>query len=226
LAGSPASRSRAIVPSAPGAAVYAYWGGGSLYLNLTSRCPLECAFCLRNFTWEVYGYDLRLSPDQEPTAEQVLAAVDRELAGDLPEEIVFTGLGEPTLRPDVLLAVTRSLSERGFRLRLDTNGQGRRLGGGPLLVKSLVDAGLAAVSVSLNAPDARSYAALCAPGRLAAFGEVVGFIGEAVRAGLEVTATAVDTAQIDLEKTASLAAGLGASFRIRRLVTPGKRPTG
>ena len=38
------------------------------------------------------------------------------------KEIVFTGLGEPTLRFDVVLAVTRWLKSRNIRVRLDTNG--------------------------------------------------------------------------------------------------------
>jgi hypothetical protein len=57
--------------------VYAYWGGSNLYLNLTSRCPLACGFCLRNFTWEVCGYDLRLSLEEEPAVDQVLGAAFR-----------------------------------------------------------------------------------------------------------------------------------------------------
>src|SRR5450759_2086798 len=47
---------------------YVYWGGNSLYVNLTSRCSAACSFCLREGGWEVYGYDLRLDVSQEPEA--------------------------------------------------------------------------------------------------------------------------------------------------------------
>ena len=44
---------------------YAYWGGRNLYLNLTSRCSAACTFCIHNFTWDIFGYDLRLEPGQQ-----------------------------------------------------------------------------------------------------------------------------------------------------------------
>ena len=91
----------------------------NLYINLTNRCSADCIFCIRNFADGVHGYDLRLS--KEPSTEEVIQALERQ---DLSKykEIVFTGLGEPTLRFDVVLAVTRWLKNQNTRVRLDTNG--------------------------------------------------------------------------------------------------------
>ncbi len=100
-------------------AIY-YEAHKNLYINLTNRCSADCVFCIRNFADGVYGYDLRLS--REPTTEEVIGALE---GLDLSKyrEIVFTGLGEPTIRFDVVLAVTRWLKSRNIRVRLDTNGQ-------------------------------------------------------------------------------------------------------
>lgn len=75
----------------------AYELHGNLYLNITYHCTLRCAFCPKfQGSWEVQNYDLLLT--REPTADEVLAAV-----GDPTryKEIVFCGLGEPTLRLEI-----------------------------------------------------------------------------------------------------------------------------
>ena len=125
---------------------YAYWGGENLYVNLTSRCSSACVFCLRESTWEMFGSDLYLGEDDEPTAADVIAALEAEMgrapgatpavvndaadkvtarapeqvvkrvtdgavrgAADRavgvarPREVVFTGLGEPTVRLECFL---------------------------------------------------------------------------------------------------------------------------
>ena len=46
----------------------------ALYLNITNRCTGGCIFCVRTFTDYVKGHNLKL--DTEPTAEEILKAVD------------------------------------------------------------------------------------------------------------------------------------------------------
>ncbi len=90
----------------------AYVLGDALYLNLTSACTLACVFCpkIRDDDWTVGGFDLRLT--RNPSADEVWAAAERAgIAGR--SEVVFTGLGEPTRRLDVLLALARRLREAG-----------------------------------------------------------------------------------------------------------------
>ena len=102
--------------------VLAYGLGDALYLNLTSACSLACVFCpkIRDGDWVVGGYDLKLV--RPPSLEEVWrAALEVRLEGQ--SEVVFTGLGEPTRRLEVLLAVTRRLKAAGVRrVRLDTDG--------------------------------------------------------------------------------------------------------
>ena len=198
---------------------YVYWGGENLYVNLTSRCSAACTFCLRPVTWEVFGYDLRLTADQEPTARQVIEAAQTELAKRVPREFVFTGLGEPTLRLREMIAVLEWARITGLRTRLDTNGHGQLLNPGHSVVEELAVAGLTAVSVSLNAPDGPTYERLCRPKFPGAFEAVLAFVRDSVRWGLEVTVTAVDVPGIDLVGLMALATSLGTAFRVRRLIT-------
>jgi cyclic pyranopterin phosphate synthase len=195
--------------------VYAYVLGDALYLNLTSACTLACVFCpkIRDDDWVVGGYDLRLTrpPSVEEVWEQVTAA---GIAGR--PEVVFTGLGEPTRRLEVLVEVTRRLVRAGVsRVRLDTDGLANLREGRDVL-PDLAAAGLSAVVVSLNAPDAATYARLC-PNRHGekAWDAVRGFIRAAVRHLPEVQASFVGVPGLDPEACREAAESLGATFRWR-----------
>ena len=198
-----------------------YWGGPNLYVNLTSRCSSACTFCLAGFTDDLYGYDLRLTPEQEPETADLVSVLRGGIGcAGTPEEVVFTGLGEPTLRLDVLLGAVRWLAARRLPTRLDTNGHAALLHPGRDVVRELVDAGLRAVSVSLNAHDETTYDLLCRPRSSRAYPAVRQFIRESVEAGLDVTASVVDVPEVDLVAAAAVAADLGATFRVRRLLSP------
>ncbi len=199
---------------------FVYWGGPNLYVNLTNRCSAGCSFCLADFTSEVYGYDLTLALGEEPETEDVIHEFELAFLDGAPEEAVFTGLGEPTLRLDVILALVEWLGTRRVPTRLDTNGHAALLHPGRDVVGELASAGLRGVSVSLNAHDESTYDLLCRPTFSRAYRAVLRFIRECVDAGLDVTATVVDVPEVDLDAAAAVAADLGAAFRVRRLVTP------
>jgi TatD DNase family protein len=195
--------------------VYAYALGDALYLNLTSRCTLACVFCpkIRDDDWVVGGHDLRLA--KAPTADEVWAQVERlGLAGR--PEVVFTGLGEPTRRLEVLLEITRRLVRAGVaRVRLDTDGLAN-LRAGRDVVPELAAAGLGAVVVSFNAPDAFTYARLC-PSRYgeSAWPAVRDFIRAAVLRIPDVEASFVGVPELDPVACRSEAEKVGARFRWR-----------
>jgi TatD DNase family protein len=199
----------------PAAPVLAYVLGDALYLNVTSACTLACVFCpkIRDDDFTVGGYDLRLAT--APSADEVWAAAERAgLAGRT--EVVFTGYGESTRRLDVVLALTRRLKDAGVpRVRLDTDGLAS-LREGFDVPPALRAAGLDAVSVSLNAADAETYARLC-PSRhgAAAYDAVKGFIRSAVASLGEVAASAVAVPGLSEEACRAVAEGLGARFRWR-----------
>jgi TatD DNase family protein len=195
--------------------VLAYPLGDALYLNLTSACTLACTFCpkIRDGDWIVGGFDLRLTRD--PTAERVWDAARRAGVSGR-SEVVFTGLGEPTRRLDVLLDVSRRLVAAGVsRVRVDTDGLAS-LREGKDVPPLLAAAGVRAVSVSLNAPDAETYARIC-PSRhgAAAYEAVKAFIRSAVRCMPEVAASAVALPGMSEAECRRVAESLGARFRWR-----------
>jgi TatD DNase family protein len=197
------------------APVLAYPLGDGLYLNLTSACTLACTFCpkVRDDDYRVGGFDLRLA--RAPSVDEVWEAARQVgLAGRA--EVVFTGFGEPTMRLAVLLELTRRLKGAGVpRVRLDTDGLAS-LREGRDVPPELAAAGLDAVSVSLNAADAATYARLC-PSRhgAAAFDAVRSFIASAVRCLPEVSASAVAIPGLSEAACRAAAEALGARFRWR-----------
>jgi TatD DNase family protein len=198
-----------------GEPVLAYVLGDALYLNLTSACTLACTFCpkIRDGDWMVGGFDLRL--DRAPSADEVWAAALR--AGiEGRSEVVFTGLGEPTRRLEVLLDVARRLRAAGARrVRVDTDGLAS-LREGKDVPALLAAAGVGAVSASLNAPDAETYARIC-PSRYgaAAYDAVKEFIRGCVGRVPDVAASAVALPGMSEEACRRVAESLGARFRWR-----------
>ncbi|MCX9015367.1 MAG: metallo cofactor biosynthesis protein, partial [Candidatus Methanoperedens sp.] len=96
-----------------------YEAHGNLYLNITNRCTADCIFCIKRYSDGVYGYNLRLS--REPGLSGIIKALSKS---DLSKyrEVVFTGLGEPLVRLDDVIEVTKWLTTRGMPVRLDTSG--------------------------------------------------------------------------------------------------------
>ena len=195
--------------------VLAYPLGDALSLNVTSACTLACTFCpkIRDDDYTVGGFDLRLR--RTPTAAEVWDAA-RAAGLEGRSEVVFTGFGEPTRRLAVVLELVGRLKAAGVaRVRLDTDGlaslrEGRDVP--PLLER----AGLDSVSVSLNAPDAATYARLC-PSRLgeSAWHAVRAFVREAVACIPEVIASAVAVPGLSEDACRREAEALGARFRWR-----------
>lgn len=141
-----------------GDVVYDY--GGGLYVNMTNRCPCRCEFCIRTMTDSLGGAD-SLWLKREPTAEELIGIL-REKDLDSYDEIVFCGYGEPTERIDCLKAVCEYVrSHTDLSTRLNTNGLSDLINGRDTTTE-LAD-NLDAISISLNAPTAAEYGALCHP---------------------------------------------------------------
>jgi len=196
------------------APVYAYALHGNCYLNLTSRCNLRCEFCPRmENEWTVQDYDLLLRRTKEPDAAELLAAIGNPR--DF-QEIVFCGLGEPTLRLDTLLAVGRALRRQGAWVRLNTNGLANQYHGRDI-TPELADA-IDAVSISLNAQDEATYERYCRPKQAGAYPALLDFITKVKAHVADVTVTAIEGLEgVDIAACARIAAGLGVKFRARPL---------
>ncbi|MHC4660351.1 MAG: TatD family hydrolase [Planctomycetota bacterium] len=190
--------------------VFAYPLRNNLYFNITNKCTCDCSFCARTTSCELVGYDLALT--REPTPSELVAAAEDVSRYD---EVVFCGYGEPLLKLEVVLETARRLRDRAKKLRLNTNGHANIIYKRDV-TPELKEAGILEVSVSLNAVDPGSYTKLCRPeSGSTAFEAVLEFITAAKNAGLEVTATAVDLPEIELDAVKQLAEKLGVKFRLR-----------
>jgi len=142
-----------------------------LYINLTNKCNLHCAFCQRererNFM--VKGYWVWVSRD--PSVEEIIKEIGNPKKY---EEVVFCGYGEPTLRFSALKEIAKWVKEKGGRVRVDTNGLMFTFLPREKLkeLKGLVDVW----SVSLNAPDKETYDRVCRPAQVNAFEMVIDLI--------------------------------------------------
>ena len=184
----------------------------SRYLNITNRCTLRCAFCPKfNGVWTVQDYRLRLN--REPTLEEIIAA-----AGN-PEdssEIVFCGLGEPTLRLYTLLEAATRLRPRAKRIRLNTDGLANLVYGRDVTpdLEGLIDA----LSVSLNAQNEETYNLHCRPKLPGAYPAVLDFVKRVREFVPEITLTAIEGLPgVDISACEKLAQNLGVNFRRRVL---------
>lgn len=190
----------------------AYTLHGNCYLNVTNRCTLRCGFCPKfNHTWDVRGYELRLR--REPTAEEILTA-----AGDPRRyrEIVFCGLGEPTLRLYTVLEIASRLRARGGRIRINTDGLANLVYGRD--VTPDMEDNVDALSISLNAQNEILYNRYCRPKLAGAYRSLLDFARRACDFVPEVTLTAIDGLPgVDVDACARIASDIGAKFRRRVL---------
>jgi TatD family-associated radical SAM protein len=190
---------------------YIYKLKNAIYINLTNACTNNCTFCVRNEHDGVGGYYLWLQ--KEPSAQDVIALLKAE---EDVAEIVFCGLGEPTMRLDTLLEIAAYLKTRGSHIRLNTNGQGSAFAGEDIAPKlrGLVDI----VSISLNAPSAKEYDRLCRSvyGE-EAYAHLLDFAKSCVAQGIDTVLSVVDIIGGDeIDKCRKIAEGIGARLRVRK----------
>lgn len=194
---------------------YAY--DGTLYLAVTRRCTLACTFCPKTHgRWTVAGNDM--SRDEEPTFDELIRAAEEAGLRDY-NEVAFVGLGEPTLRLDLVCQVGRYLRERGHRVRLVTDGLASLRTGRdvtPQLAGTVHE-----VHVSLNAADPETYARIC-PNRYGedAHDAVCDFIRSVQLYVPRVKATVVSLPELDLPACVNLALRLRVSLRVRPYFDP------
>ncbi|MDH5512066.1 MAG: TatD family nuclease-associated radical SAM protein [Gammaproteobacteria bacterium] len=185
---------------------------GNRYLNITNRCSLRCAFCPKfNDEWTVQEYPLRLRRD--PSFEEIVLA-----AGNPEEyrEVVFCGLGEPTLRLYTLLEVATRLRPRARRIRINTDGLASFVYGRDVTpdLEGLIDA----LSVSLNAQNAEIYNRHCRPKLPGSYEAMLDFVIRAREFVPDITLTAIDgLSGVDIPDCEKIAHKLGVKFRARVL---------
>lgn len=192
--------------------VYRYQDG--LYVNLTSKCPTACTFCIK-FSWEYQyrGHNLRLPG--EPSPAEILAAAPADLSPF--KEVIFCGYGESTYRLKEMEELAGAFRGRGARrVRLNTIGLGSLIHGRDIAP----DLGrfLDAVSVSLNTVDPAKYDQLMRPlpeFRGKALPAALDFIAACVKSVPDTVVTAVERTAEDPEAVRRAAEARGAKFHLR-----------
>lgn len=185
---------------------------GALYLNITDRCTLECAFCPKySGTTMLHEYDLAL--DHRPGTEEIIRSI-----GDPKRysEIVFCGYGEPTLRLKVLLEVADYIKKNGGRVRVNTDGLANLVNKRNVLPE--MEGRVDALSVSMNAQNKEVYDRHCRPALAGSFEAMLAFLSEAPKYIPDVSATAIDGLEgVDIDACEKLAGVCGVKFRRRAL---------
>ncbi len=194
-----------------------YEAHGNLYLNITNRCTAECVFCIKRYSDGVYGYNLRLT--REPKLAEMIKELS-EIELSRYKEVVFTGFGEPLVRLDEVLEITKWLTARGIPTRLDTIGHAKFLYPDRNVARELAGAGMKVVSISLNAQDEDTYNKLCDPKSKKAYGKMLEFANEVSKTGMELRFTVVDLPVVDIEKCKEIAKKYCADFKIRGYRSP------
>lgn len=191
----------------------AYRYQDALYLNVTSRCPTACEFCIK-FSWNYQYRGNNLLLKKEPSVEEILSAVDRPSQFS---EIVFCGYGESTYRLKEIEEIAYQLKARGAKqIRLNTIGLGNLIHQRnivPDLAKFLE-----VVSISLNTIDPIHWTKIHRPlpeFKEKGFESVVEFIQKCAQQIPQTFVTAVENPEVDFKAFELFVKRLGAEARFR-----------
>lgn len=188
---------------------------GCVYINITNKCPCNCAFCIRS-KGEAVGDAKKLWFDKEPDFDEIKRAVDEFDFSKL-DKAVFCGYGEPTNAYDNLIKTAKYIKSVNpeINLRLNTNGLSDLINNKPTAkeLSQIFDC----ISISLNEPDSERYDKITRniyQGR--AFDALLSFTGQCVRYCKEVVMTVVDVIPPeDIERSRRVCESTGAKFRVR-----------
>jgi cyclic pyranopterin phosphate synthase len=127
-----------------------------LRISVTDRCNFRCVYCMPR---EIYGRDFAFLPRSELLSFEEIARIAAAFVDLGVEKLRLTG-GEPLVRRDLprlvgQLAALRTRAGTVPDLTLTTNGAGLHA-----LARPLADAGLARVTVSLDALDDATFRAM------------------------------------------------------------------
>ena len=143
-----------------------------LRISVTDRCNFRCSYCMPK---EIFGRDFAFLPREQLLTFEEIARLARAFAREGVSKIRLTG-GEPLLRKDLdrLIAMLAEIDEL-TDIALTTNGSALAAS-----AQKLKTAGLSRVTVSLDALDDATFAAM----------NDVAFPVERVLAGIDAAAAA------------------------------------
>ncbi len=189
----------------------------SLYINITNRCTNSCDFCIRNNGSGVGSAD-NLWLETEPTKEEIFEDILKRNLAEF-KEIVFCGYGEPLIRLEELLWVSKKVKEKvNIPIRINTNGHGNLIHQKDItpLLKDIIDV----ISISLNAKNSEEYNKICHPDfEQKTFEGILDFASKCKEFVPNVVLSIVDTLpKEDIEECRKIAECIGVNFRIRELI--------
>lgn len=188
---------------------------GGVYLNITNKCPCNCAFCIRS-KGDAVGDAEKLWFDEEPTIEEIKKAID-DYDFTKVDSAVFCGYGEPTNAYDNLIEAAEYIKSihPSINLRLNTNGLSDLING-RATAKEL-SAVFDTISVSLNEPTSEKYDKITRniyPGK--AFDAMLAFTRECVKYCKDVRMTVVDViSEEEIEQARLVCESTGARYKVR-----------
>lgn len=188
---------------------------GGVYLNITNKCPCNCAFCIRT-KGDAVGEAEKLWFDTEPTIDEIKDAINAFDFSSV-ENAVFCGYGEPTNAYDNLIESAKYIKSinPSIKLRLNTNGLSDLINEKPT-AKELSEI-FDCISVSLNEPTSEKYDKITRniyKGR--AFDAMLDFTKECVKYCKNVHMTVVDVISAeDIEESRRVCESTGAKFIVR-----------
>ena len=191
---------------------------GSLYANITNKCPCACTFCIRQNDSTV-GENDSLWLEHEPSVEEIKKAFD-EVDKTRYSEVVFCGFGEPMERPDELIEVAKYIKETsGMKIRINTNGLVSLIHPAFDLYKmrGVIDS----VSISLNASNPDDYYVITRSRYgLPSYNSMLNFAIITSSIVPNVTFTVVDViGEEEVEACRRRAADIGVPLRVRKYIS-------
>ena len=188
---------------------------GSLYVNMTNRCPNRCVFCVRNGTDGLGSAD-SLWLEKEPTVDEMYREFHKWNMKEY-DEVVFCGYGEPTERFDDMMKIAEHIHTKyNKRVRLNTNGLGSLINGRDIVPEMV--GRIDRISISLNAPNAERYDEVCRS-RFGkdAFPAILDFIKECRERipGVTVSVVSGSISQAEEDECERMARSMNVAFRSR-----------
>ncbi len=143
-----------------------------MFINVVHACPNACFFCVDFTGDEFYGFDLKTG--SMPSADEIVAAVQRYPLKERLTEVYYCGIGEPLLRYNVVVETApriRSLLPAGTLLAINTSGTFYSRYPQVDFVRQFD-----LVQVSLNAENEEKYNLICRPKTPGAYRALMSFL--------------------------------------------------
>ncbi len=187
-----------------------------VYVNITNACPCSCNFCIRNNGNSVGEAEtLWFDAHHMPSYAEIEAAIKAWDFEGYKDDVVFCGYGEPTCAYENLIKAAKLLKSMGLKTRLNTNGLSDLINKKET-AKELCEV-MDTISISLNAPTAEKYEALCHPAfGLKSYDAILKFAEDCKQYNVNLKFTVVDViSEEDIEDCRKIAKDMGIAYRVR-----------